>query len=367
MFASLFVFSSFLHDNELVLSDTLLDDESVSIIFSGDIMGHSPQFQAAYNKVDGTYNYDICFRSVKPYIDNADIAVTNLEVPLAGKPYSGYPYFSSPDALLDALKNAGYDVILTANNHVLDRGKYGLERTLKMITDRKLKHAGSYVNKSQKDSIYPLMLEKKGIKIALLNYTYGTNGNKLTPPNVVNRIDTNVIKNDIRRAKMKQPDLTVITLHWGNEYELQANTEQQMLARLFVREGVDLLIGGHPHVVQNAEFLNSVTSVVPVFYSLGNSISNQRKPHTDGGIMVKVKIGVHSKKIINTTYLPVYVYRGVLNKQYQYHLIPTIDFIKSPQNFPLPVADSLALRFFDNETKKRLPGFQVLDEQLISF
>ena len=365
LFASLFVFCSFLQNNNGLLgSFTLPDDnETVSLIFTGDIMGHSPQYKAAYDAKTNSFDYSPCFRYVKPYIEQADFAIANLEVPLGGMPYSGYPNFSSPDALLDGLKNAGYDVMLTANNHVLDRGKAGLERTIRIIGNRKLKYAGSYVSQAQRDSVYPLILEKKGLRIALLNYTYGTNGHVAAYPNVVNMIDTVQIKEDIAKAKQKA-DVTVLTIHWGVEYELKGNEIQTQLARLFVREGVDLVIGGHPHVVQNAEFINKDSSVVTVFYSLGNSVSNQRKTDTNGGIMVNVKIGVRSKKIINSEYLPVYVHRGVLNNKYQFHLIPTIDFIKSPASFPIPAVDSAALVTFDKRTRERLSNVSVFDKGL---
>lgn len=361
LIASLFVFCSFLQ-NAGIVHDEFENDDTLSLIFTGDIMGHSPQFQAAYNPDTKTYNYDICFQHVKPYIEEADFAIANLEVPLAGAPYSGYPNFSSPDALLDGLKYAGYDIILTANNHVVDRGKRGLERTIRTIKNRELLHAGSYIDKAQYDSVYPLILEQKGVKIALLNCTYGTNGIPVTLPNIVNMLDTVQIKKDIRKARTRNVDLVVMTVHWGNEYELNANIEQRKMARFFVREGVDLIVGGHPHVVQNAEYLTVENKMpIPVIYSLGNSISNQRKPHTDGGIMVKVEIGTKLKQIIKTSYLPVYVHKGVLSGKYQYHLIPTVDYVKTPANFPLSVADSLSLTYFDKETRKRLENMIVWD------
>jgi len=338
------------------------NDSVVSIIFAGDIMGHSPQFQAAYNSVTKTYNYNDCFEQVKPYIENSDLAVTNLEVPIAGSPYSGYPNFSSPDALLDGLKYAGYDVLITANNHVLDRGKKGLERTIKKLDEKGFKHCGSYLNEQQKDSVYPLIIQVKGFKIAFLNYTYAVNGIDATKLSYVNLLDTVTIKNDILKARNKA-DFVIITVHWGIEYETNANSEQKKLARIFAREGVDLVVGSHPHVVQNAEFIE-VDSVkkVPVFYSLGNSISNQRKINTDGGIMIKVFIDIKSKQILKTAYLPVYVHKGYLNGKYQYHLLPTTDFIANNQKFDLNSTDSMSLMVFDKNTRTRIENFPLINE-----
>lgn len=337
-------------------------DDLLELVFSGDIMGHMPQINAAYNKAKGIYDFNICFEQVNSYYKKADFAVANLEVTLAGPPYSGYPNFSSPDALLTALKNAGYNVILTANNHTMDRSKRGLERTLNKIIEHDLHFAGSYYNKAQRDSVYPLMLHAKGLKIAMLNCTYGTNGIPVIAPNLVNMIDTVEIKRDIATAKARGADFIVMTIHWGDEYQLQANNTQKQLAAFFVRNDIGLVVGSHPHVVQNVDFMmNSQNDTVPIFYSLGNSISNQRKPHTDGGIMASVRINPKTKKIVSTAFLPVYVHKGILNAKYQYHLIPTVDYIANNDKFKISKADSTQLMFFHNETVKRLANVQMME------
>lgn len=360
LFAGLFLFCSFIQ-NSNHFSIIIPDNETVSIIFAGDVMGHSPQFEAAYNPQNVTYNFDICFKSVKSYVENADFAVANLEVPIAGKPYSGYPNFSSPDALLDALKNAGFKILLTANNHVLDRGEIGLERTIVQLKKRNFLFGGSYLDENQRDSIYPIILKSKGIKIAIFNCTYGTNHSEVPEPNLVNYIDTVEIANDIRDADQLGVDFKIMTVHWGTEYELMASEMQRKTAQFFVNHGINLIIGSHPHVVQNAEMMFGKDSIpVRVFYSLGNFISNQRKPNTDGGIMLKVEIDTKSKSILKTSFLPVWVFRGVLNGDYQYHLIPTTDYIKKSSTFNLSKKDSLSLTYFDNETKKRLSNIELL-------
>ena len=357
----LFVFCSFLQDNNLNVRTVPKENDSITLVFAGDIMGHSPQFQAAYNPITKTYNYDPCFQYVKKYIESGDLAVCNLEVPIAGKPYSGYPGFSSPDALLDGLKNAGYDLLLTANNHVLDRGKHGLERTIHQIEKRKLLHAGSYITTAQKDSLHPLIVSIKGAKLAFLNYTYGTNENKVEKPNIVNYIDSQQIISDIQKADKLGANFKIVVMHWGIEYELHANELERQLAHFLVGQGVDLIIGSHPHVVQNAEILYGKDSLaVPVYYSLGNSISNQRKINTNGGILVKVKIDLKSRTVSNTSFLPVYVYRGVLNHLYQYYLIPTKDFKNKSIQFPINSSDSVLLMDFDKETQNRLSNMNPL-------
>lgn len=358
LFILLFTFSSFLQEKLNTDLDQQLIEDKVVLIFAGDIMGHMPQHQAAYNSTTKQYNYNPCFQFIKSYIDEADFAFANLEVTLAGRPYSGYPAFSSPDALLDATKQAGFDVILTANNHVADRGKAGLERTIETIQNRKLLFAGSYVTKEQRDTVYPLFIQHKGLKIAVLNATYGTNMNPVFKPNVVNMLDSAEILADINSAKNHKADFIIAILHWGTEYELVSNRAQKDFANYLKENGVNMIIGSHPHVVQNAEFLDGT---VPIIYSLGNFVSNQRKVNTNGGILLKVEIGKRAKNISNINYLPVFVHKGQLNGLYHYHLIPTIDFIKSPSKFKIPAADSISLVVFDNETRKRLSNMTLWD------
>ena len=344
-----------MHNDSTQSLDESCKNEVLSIIFCGDVMGHQPQIDAAYNKDKDCYDYSLCFKYVKNYIEDADIAIANLEVTLAGSPYTGYPQFSSPDALLDALQHSGFDVILTANNHVADKGKKGLERSIRQIDKRKLLRAGSYINHQERDSIYPLIIEKKGYKIALLNATYGTNGMPVYAPNHVNMIDTIQIRKDICKAKESSADFIVMCIHWGEEYQLKANSSQRKIAQFLADEGVRLIIGSHPHVVQNMEVLYGKDSIaVPVYYSLGNFISNQRKEHSNGGVIVKTEIHIASNTITKSSFLPVYVHKGYLKDKYQFHLIPSPDYIKNPSCFSLSAKDSTVLNFFDKATRKRL-------------
>ncbi len=359
LFILLFTFSSFLQEKINPDIRRQLIDEKLVLVFAGDIMGHVPQHQAAYNAITQKYDYTSCFQYVKPYIEEADYAFANLEVTLAGPPYSGYPAFSSPDALLDAIKFAGFDGVFTANNHVADRGKAGLERTVNTIHNRKLLFAGSYISPEQRDSVYPLIINRKGVKVAVLNATYGTNMNPVYRPNVVNMLDSAQILQDINDSKQQNVDLIIAIVHWGNEYELKSNQQQRDFADFLKKNGVNLIIGSHPHVVQNAEYIDST---IPVIYSLGNFISNQRKVNTNGGILLKVEISSRLKQPTGISYLPVYVYRGKKNGKYDYQIIPTIDFIKYPARFNLPATDSIDLRYFDTNTRSQLSNLKIWDD-----
>ena len=190
----------------------------ITLLFVGDLMQHKAQLDAARTD-KGTYDYSPCFSLVKEQISGADIAIGNLEVPIGGKPYSGYPAFCAPDEYLYAIKEAGFNVLLTANNHCLDRGKKGLERTILMLDSLRIPYTGTYRNEEKRRQRYPLLIHKNGFRIALLNYTYDTNGVKPSSPNIVNYIDKKIMLQDIDTARTWQPDVIIACMHWGNEYQ----------------------------------------------------------------------------------------------------------------------------------------------------
>lgn len=215
----------------LILFSSLIlsAQERIKLLFVGDLMQHQAQIDAACTDA-GTYDYSACFAHVKEQISQADVAIGNLEVTLGGNPYRGYPTFSAPDEYLSAIQEAGFDVLLTANNHCLDRGKAGLERTIRQLETRNIPFAGTYRNPEERKARYPLFIEKKGFRIALLNYTYGTNGIPVSTPQVVNYIDRQQIAKDIRSAQARRPDAIIACMHWGNEYQRIPNREQEQLA-----------------------------------------------------------------------------------------------------------------------------------------
>ena len=257
----------------------------LSILIAGDFMQHGPQITAALQP-DSSYNYDECFARVKPVIEDADVAIGNLEVTLGGKPYAGYPQFRAPDEYLQAIVDAGIDIILTANNHCLDSGKHGLERTIMMMDSVGVPHIGTYVDEFEREDNYPYILEQNGIRVAILNFTYGTNGLVVEEPNIVNMMDTAIIAVDLITAKEVNPDVIIAIPHWGIEYQSLPSKEQRRMADWLIENGVDHVIGGHPHVAQPMELLNDGKNFVA--YSLGNVISNQSKPNTYGGYMVRL-------------------------------------------------------------------------------
>src|SRR5512133_254620 len=184
-------------------ADSAFSDTSrLQLVFTGDIMGHDEQITGAWNADSSRYDYEPTFRYLKPYLEQADIAIGNLEVTLAGPPYKGYPQFSSPDALATAARDAGFDVFIQANNHALDRGAKGFRRTLRVLDSLKIVHTGTFLDSTDRAMNYPLILEKNGVRIALLNYTYGTNGLVIEKPSIIKRIDTAIIRLDLQKAHL---------------------------------------------------------------------------------------------------------------------------------------------------------------------
>lgn len=294
----------------LLYSALLSAQQRITLLFVGDLMQHQAQIDAA-RTADGGYDYSDCFALVKEQIQAADIAIGNLEVTLGGKPYRGYPAFSAPDEYLYAIRDAGFDILLTANNHCLDRGKKGLERTITLLDSINIPYAGTYRDETDRRKRYPLLIEKKGFRIALLNYTYGTNGIRSIYPNIVNYIDKAQIIADICTAQALHPDAIIACMHWGMEYKSLPNTEQRQLADWLLAQGVTHIIGSHPHVIQPMELRESGTHRHAVVYSLGNFISNMSAPDTDGGLIVTLELEKcqlpvpHPPRYLEQSYSPV--------------------------------------------------------------
>ncbi len=263
----------------------------ITLLFAGDLMQHQGQIDAA-RQIGGSYDYSPCFQYVKEEVSSADIAIANLEVTLAGKPYRGYPQFSAPDEYAQAIKDTGFDILLTANNHCLDRRKKGLERTIHLLDSLQIPYAGTYINKEERDRLYPLIIQKNGFRIALLAYTYATNGIEVQPPNVVNYIDKGQILQDIAKARAQKADVIIACMHWGIEYRLLPERQEREMADWLIDQGVDHVIGSHPHVLQPMEVRSDEHTAARhvVVYSLGNYISNMSVPNTDGGAMVKLEL-----------------------------------------------------------------------------
>lgn len=303
-------------------TDTIVTHR-VTLLFAGDLMQHITQINAA-KTANGTYDYSSYFDKVSTYIQSFDLAVANLEVTLGGKPYSGYPRFCAPDEYLYAIKDAGFDILETANNHSVDSGKKGIERTVQMLDSLQIPHFGTYINQQEREKNYPLIVEKNGIKIAFLNYTYDTNGIPIPAPNIVNIINKDQMSADIMKAKAQSPDVIIACMHWGIEYAMVPNAAQRELADWLFSQGVTHIIGGHPHVVQPLELRADANGDKHLLaYSLGNFISNQWMENSDGGMVVSLTLEKDSvTRLTDCNYSLVWVSRPPVSHQKNHRIYP---------------------------------------------
>lgn len=304
--------------------------QPADIVFAGDAMQHSAQLEAARCS-DGTYDYSECFAAIAPYVSGADYAVVNLETPLGGKPYAGYPCFSAPDSYALALKEAGFDLFLTANNHTLDRRDKGLVRTIDYLDYIGVDHIGTYRDDSCRRAAIPLIKDIRGFKVGFLNYTYGTNGIEPGRDVAVDYIDTDVMGRDIEATRHAGAEIVVVAIHWGDEYRLLPNPTQKKLARFLLDKGVDIVMGGHPHVIQPMELRVNETDTLRrqlVVYSLGNFISNMKTRDTRGGVMAKVRLkrsGEGRAYVDSAWYVPVFTVPA--ERGHNYRLVYASDSI----------------------------------------
>lgn len=310
--------------------------DTVSITFIGDVMQHGKQLQSAL--MDGmdknsphSYNYAQTFIHIEDKLKESDLAVANMEFPIATPPYSGYPLFSTPESLLWQAQESGIDLFLLANNHLLDRGKKGLERTLDEYDRAGAKYIGAYRDSLQEQNLSPAFYNIKGIRVAFINFTYGTNGFNIPHPFRMDLMDSTLVKRNISKAKEMGADIIVALPHWGNEYQLRASVHQRRWAEMLQREGVQIIIGSHPHVPQQAD----ITPHNIVFYSLGNYISNQSTPdYTQLELMVTVHIEKNSYngeiRLLDTEYEFLWCFKkGEFSNDYT--TIPVKEILGNPE------------------------------------
>lgn len=279
-------------------------ENELDLVMAGDVLLHT---RLAYWSEDrkGGYDFNPIFKLIKPIIQKADLAIVNQETILGGKELgvSGYPTFNGPYELGDAIANAGFDVVLQSNNHSLDRGKQGIYNCLNFWKKYpKIKTVGINTSEAQKKKL--CIYKKNGIKVAILNYTYGTNGIPLPKdmPYAVNYLVKDEVINDIKRAE-KEADFTIVCPHWGTEYYRGITDYQKTWSKIFVENGVDLVLGAHPHVIEPIKYVTDKKTghKMLVYYSLGNFVNSTMSDgrvgdrYVGGIAKVKLKRGADNK------------------------------------------------------------------------
>lgn len=315
-------------------------DATFTMAAIGDIMCHNTQYMDAYNQETGAYDFSYVFEDISFYTKTADISIGSLETTFAGEEegYSSYPTFNTPDSLAYELKSIGLDVLSTAGNHALDKGFDGLSRTIDVLDDADIAHLGTYKSQEEQDKV--LFKYVKGVKIAFINYTYGTNG--ITVPSdkefCVNLIDKDLIKKHIETAKEGNADIIVACMHWGSEYKTTPSTSQTELADFLFQNGVDIVLGNHPHVLEPMEkrtitLEDGTTKDGFIIYSLGNFIADQNAKNTRNSVILNLTITKHTDgkvTIDKADYVPIYMYKDTSLKTKKMKLI---DINKAISNY----------------------------------
>ena len=296
---------------------------TASLAVCGDAMSHMPVTNDVW---DGEkYDYVRVMNGAKSWVEAADYAVVNLETTFAGGPkYSGYPAFNSPDDMARGLKDLGFDLCLTANNHSLDKGWSGLSRTLDVLDETGLAHVGTSRSQEEQD-VNLVVADVGGISVAFLGYTYGTNGIPIPKdhPYCINVFNTDYLSNlrdldrdrltsDLEQAKAAGTDLVAVMIHWGVEYQTTQNAYQEEIADFLFANGADIILGGHSHVPQPME-LRTLGDGRQGFvcYSLGNFISSQNDEYTDTTAVLTLELTRDNEtgetQVTGYSYAPMYM------------------------------------------------------------
>jgi hypothetical protein len=306
--------------------------QNITIASVGDIMMHEAQIKSG-SLDNGNYDYSLMFKSIKPYIEKADFAIGNLETTLAGneKKYTGYPMFNAPEILAKNIKDAGFDMVTTANNHSLDRKFYGVVKTIENLDKEGLLHIGTYKTKEDSEAIF--VEDIKGVKVAFLVYTYGTNGMVIPEKFAVNLIDRSRIFEDIKKAKALNVDMIITSMHFGNEYQTTQNKTQEDLVNFLFQNGVDAVLGSHPHVLQPVE-MKKVKDVYGVekerfvIYSQGNIVANMPDRYKNSGVIINLNIkkDKNGTTIDKVEYIPTMVdsYYNANAKKTTFEVLPIL-------------------------------------------
>ena len=277
-----------------------------TLAICGDVMSHLPLTNDTWN--GERYDFHRVMAAAEPYVSAADCAVANFETTMAGGPnYSGYPCFNAPDTLAEDLKTMGFDLVMTSNNHSMDKGGKGVIRTLNMLDKNGLKHVGTSRTIAEYEN-NAVVMDVGGISVAFLGYTYGTNGIPLpkNAPYAANLFnvdymttlstpDEEKLISDLKKAEELGADMIAVMIHWGVEYQTKPNAYQQRLADLLIQNGADIILGGHSHVLQSMEMRSvampdGTTAERFVSYSLGNFISSQNQRLTDVTAVLTVEM-----------------------------------------------------------------------------
>ena len=330
--------------------EPVVEVSQISMVCVGDIMAHKPQYNSVL-QADGTYDFSDNYTYIKEYIEAADLAFCNVETVFGGQAPRGYPTFCAPDELATNLKDAGFDVAITSNNHMLDCGSDGVLRNLEVLQAAGLKTVGSQLTEEEANFT---IVSAQGLKIGVVAYTYQTSPTTINAINIPSAIATRVnsfdpdnwetdiakVEADVLGAREAGADMVVCYFHWGEEYSPVRDYQRDMAARLAGDSGVDVIFASHPHICQEAEVLwsDKYQKNVPVYYSMGNFISNQRqetlggRKNVEDGMVAGVTFDITrtdgeltSITLSKADVLPTWVNRYQRGGAWAYHVVPLVN------------------------------------------
>lgn len=300
--------------------------EEITLTAVGDCLMHNTQIWSG-QQPDGTYSFDTFFQEVKGLINEGDYTSICFEAPMAGPAsgYTGYPAFNSPDEAALAFKDAGFDLVVTANNHIMDRGYNGAIRTMDVLHKAGLDYVGTY--RSREEASRFLIKNIRGVKVGYIAYSYSTNGIPVPEEHLYffNYIDKDKITADIK-ALRPEVDVLVLVLHWGVEYSPQPTHEQRIMAHDFLEAGADVILGSHPHVIQPMEIVKVKGKDKFVIYSMGNSISHQRGLERNSGIVLKMEFSKNfssgDTELTHVSYTPTFSHSYYDQGKIKFRVVP---------------------------------------------
>ncbi len=310
-------------------------------------MCHSSQLSDAYNPKTKSYEFDKSFQYISSKFIGSDLILGNLETTIVDETsnYSGYPRFGSPKTLVQTLKRTGFNILSTANNHSADKGSLGIDLTIKSIQNESMIPIGTYSSLEDYVTRKNLIFEINNIKIAIYNYSYSTNGIQVPNGKFVRLIEEKTIKEDIDYAKEVKADLIIVWYHFGTEYETKPDKNQLKWVDFAKNLGADIIIGGHPHVVQPV--IKEPNHLIA--YSLGNFISAQNRPFTDGGMILHFEFTLNtdqSKSISDISLVPVWVY------PIGYKILPLNDLLENKLEIQIPINYRKKAEFYKKQYNK---------------
>lgn len=301
-------------------------DDHLTLTFVGDIMVHGIQLKSTFDSKFNDHRFHQWFRYVLEPLSSSDYTIGNLETTLTNRPdhYMGYPVFKSPESLLDGLKAVGFDLLMTANNHSLDNGIWGVEHTIKTLKNKGIQWTGTSMRGQPPE---PIIINEKGFRLGLISLTYGTNGFSLPPdaPYSVNLLQKERVKALIKPLLDQALDGIIVYVHWGNEYQRYPSGYQKEWAKYLAESGADWIIGSHPHVIQPEGYIATKRGRTYVNYSLGNFVSNQQWRYSDTGLALTLKLERYKGQLItHLSHLPIWVDKYTENGQVDFALIPLL-------------------------------------------